>query len=546
MLRASRGKSGKNGKSIKNRALSVEQLEARQVMAMDVGMNLEWIADYSPAWVFKDAFQQARAWQTQEYNTATRLSTNTSRPAHVDDKGWPTQLDTWTNDQGQVIQQRLLAMMFNGAGGVHPAGVYHLEWKGTGTISFLGDGRVLSRTVDSAGTTHVELDVTPTTGGIALRIDTMSSTDPIRDLHVWLPDYNGESFAGQAWRPGADFSPFHPLFIERLAPFESLRFTQMSSAVPSDIVHWSDSRPVDHARQSTFAVDFQNGVSPEYMIELSNELGANPWFNMPHLAQDDYVRRFAELVRDQLDPHLKVYVEWSNEVWNYAPGFEGHVWARDQAAAEGVRIEEIVARETRRDFAIWSEVFAGQEDRLIRTVGGFTAGVGTAGWNEQVLSRMQGEFDALAIAPYISPSRDVRATYTASTTVDQVLADTRANMAPVMTQVRMDADTVRRYESLLGRDLQLLAYEGGTHLDDGNRPYERAFFEANVDPRMHDLMLDYFRELEGAGLDSYMHFKFTDRHVTQLVNDDFGTLSRMDQPLETAPRYTALLDFIAE
>ena len=52
------------------------------------------------------------------------------------------------------------------------------------------------------------------------------------------------------------------------------------------------------------------------MIELCNEVKIDPWFNMPHLADDDYVQRFAEQVRKDLDPSLNVHVEYSNEVWN--------------------------------------------------------------------------------------------------------------------------------------------------------------------------------------------------------------------------------------
>ena len=52
------------------------------------------------------------------------------------------------------------------------------------------------------------------------------------------------------------------------------------------------------------------------MIDLCNRLQVDPWFCIPHLADDDYVRQFATMVRERLDPKLKVYVEHSNEVWN--------------------------------------------------------------------------------------------------------------------------------------------------------------------------------------------------------------------------------------
>jgi putative intracellular protease/amidase len=528
--------------------LAVESLDARDLpAAMSVGMNLDWITDYAPAWVFKDAFQQSRTWQSQEFNTATRVTNfQSTRSVRTDANGWPTALDTWTNGVGQLVQQRAVAVMYLGTNGAHPAGVYHARWRGDAMLSFYGDARVLSQGVLPTGERFADLSVTPSNNGTFLRIDSMSSADPIRDLHVWLPDYNGQSFVGQVWHPGDSFSPFHPLFVERLEPFDTIRFMQPSDTNTSDVVHWSDSRPLSYHRQSTFATDFQNGMSPEYMIELANELDANPWFNMPHAADDDYVRHFATLVRDALEPGRTAYVEWSNEVWNWAPGFEGHYWARAQAAAEGIRIEDVVARETRRDFAIWSEVFAGQTDRLVRVVGGFTPGTGQYGWNNQVMSRMNGEFDALAVAPYVAPPQTVRATYTSATTVDQVLADTRANIAPVADMVRQDASLVRQYETRLGRDLKFLSYEGGTHLDvRGGESYQRAFFDAAADPRMYGVVSDYLTAMAEAGLDSLNYYKFTDRRVPALMNSDFGTLNRTDQPLTTAHRYRALTDYIA-
>jgi hypothetical protein len=42
---------------------------------------------------------------------------------------------------------------------------------------------------------------------------------------------------------------------------------------------------------------------------------------MPHLANDEYHQQFATYVRDNLRPDVKVYVEWSNEVWH--TGFAG-------------------------------------------------------------------------------------------------------------------------------------------------------------------------------------------------------------------------------
>jgi hypothetical protein len=72
-------------------------------------------------------------------------------------------------------------------------------------------------------------------------------------------------------------------------------------------VGWSDRKLVGDR-------SYQDGVPVEHMILLSNVLGADPWFCMPHAANDDYVTQFARMVLDRLRPDLKIYVEYSNEV----------------------------------------------------------------------------------------------------------------------------------------------------------------------------------------------------------------------------------------
>lgn len=52
------------------------------------------------------------------------------------------------------------------------------------------------------------------------------------------------------------------------------------------------------------------------MIDYCNRTGTSPWFCIPRRADDNYIRKFAEMVRDSLDPALLCYVEYSNEIWN--------------------------------------------------------------------------------------------------------------------------------------------------------------------------------------------------------------------------------------
>ncbi len=117
-----------------------------------------------------------------------------------------------------------------------------------------------------------------------------------------------------------------------------------------------------------------SGVPLEVMVALANQIGADPWFNIPHFATDDFVREFAEYVRDNVDPGLQIHIEYSNEAWN--PIFDQFHFTNDQGLElfgdefgdfpfsiyYGYRSAEILS--------IFTEVFGEQaDDRLVGVLG---------------------------------------------------------------------------------------------------------------------------------------------------------------------------------
>ena len=532
--------------------LSFETCEPRLLMAADghmaVGMNLENVVDWSPAWTFTDAFQASRPWISQAFNTATW---NTSwdaadaPPLSLDSRGNPTSLATWKNTAGQTMKQVAGTLMFRSLGGGYPGGVYRAEWDGTGTVAFGLDAVTIASGRTAAGRNYADLQVTPSDNGIYLRIDATSPTDPVSDFHVWMPDWQGQHFAGQRWQPGDSFSPFHPLFLQRLKPFHTIRFMGMQETNTSDIRSWADRRDALDIRQGsgsggTPSEPIVNGMSVEYMVQLANDLNANPWFNMPHMADDDFVRNFATYVRDHLKPGLTASVEWSNEIWNFGWGFEASQWVSEQTklpANAGLDNWQVAGHEAKRDLDIWSDVFAGQNSRLV----GVAAGWAAVDWvTNRIVESMGGSFDAIAIAPYITSTDEQRAGYTSATTVDRVIADTRANIGTSLEWVGNHARLAREWQARLGRPVQLVAYEGGHHLDGRNAAYQAAFYAATNDPRMGDIYRDYLRGLDAAGMNLYVDFQFTGGPGAAPWGD-FAKLHRMDEPLATAYRYNAVV-----
>jgi len=551
------GAFGSKDHHMRGSVLGLERLEPRALRAvvaaadgghMQIGMNLESVVDWSPAWTFTDAFKASRGWIAQEFNTATwetAWDVGATNPIRVDADGNPTQLTTRVNAAGQTIRQMAATLMFRDTGAAHPAGTYRAEWDGTGVVTFGFDARVIASGRTASGRGFADLEVTPSENGILMRVEETSPADQVRNFNVWMPDYGSQRFAGQRWQPGASFSPFHPLYRERLAPFGTIRFMGMQETNTSDIRTWAERRDASDIRQGSGAEGspsepLANGMSLEYMVQLANDLDADPWFNMPHMADDTFVRNFALYVREHLEPGRKVYVEWSNEIWNFGWGFEASQWVMDQTRLPqnaGLDNWQVAGREAKRDLDIWSGVFAGQPSSLVRVAAGWAA---NAWVTNRVVESMGGSFDAIAIAPYFSPDDARRATYTTATTVDTILADSRAAVGTAVTWARTHQALADTWSTRLGRDILLVAYEGGPHMDGRNAPYQQAFYSAVNDARMGEIYRDYLKALDAVGMDLFLDFQFTGQPGASSWGD-FAKLHRMDEPLSTAHRYAAVV-----
>ena len=81
---------------------------------------------------------------------------------------------------------------------------------------------------------------------------------------------------------------------------------------------WSNRRVLTDATQAD-GVNKKGGCY-EYLIQLANQTGKDLWVNVPYGADDNYVSQLATLLKNTLNSGRVVYVEYSNEVWNY--GFQ--------------------------------------------------------------------------------------------------------------------------------------------------------------------------------------------------------------------------------
>lgn len=456
-----------------------------------LGMNLAGVNDWSVQQPFIDVFRTARSWIGHLPGRWGGADEADLRLLGVlDENGWPTRVPGEFASIGTLILTDLPEEASE------LAGRYVLRFEGDGIVEVGG----LAQNV-RYGPNEVRFDFAPGEGMVIIRIqrsDRRGTGDHVRNITVMREDLVARHEAGDLFRPG---------FVEALSGYDLLRFMDWMETNHSEISEWSDRPRVEDYTWS------RRGVPLEVMLALAERTGADPWFTLPHLADDDYIRRFAEAVRDGLAPGLTAHVELSNEVWNWQ--FAQARWAGEQAEARWGSKEawmQVYGGRAAEMAAIWRDVFAGTPDRLVTVIATQLAWLGLEDqaleaplWRAGAAGRRPPAeaFDAYAVAAYfggalgleenaamlrdwLAQSRDAaereaaarglpgaaRADYIAAHRFDLAERMTAAELldgglsgSPTGSLAELTgrllphhAEVARRY------GLRLVAYEGGSHL----------------------------------------------------------------------------------
>ena len=471
-----------------------------------VGINLSPMTYHSTNWPFVDIFKASRPWTLQVSGSSS------SEPVQLTDDGWVASLNA--NEQA-------ITYMFVSAGENYPGGQYSVFYNGEGTLDFGMDATVLSSSPGS-----MILDVQPS-NGILLRQTSTNPANPLRDIRIVMPGFENTYQS----------EPFHPLFLERLSKYRTLRFMDWGKTNNSELMHWADRTRPESAQQTV-----SSGVALEYMIQLSNTLHANPWICIPHLADDDYITQCATLIRDQLDPTLVCHIEFSNEVWNW--GFQQAGYASQQ----GLILYPSAGLETSRHlyysdrsvnvFNIFEDVFGPANMSRVRRVlagqrGSTSAHTSALSHNDAYLKT-----DAYSIAMYFGNGLvgNVSAAEVATWSVDDMLDWCEESLS---NNLNLAANTVALAASF---GLPTITYEGGQHLVGYTDPVIRATYDAaNRHPRMKTIYLTMLNGWQGAGGDLFTAFNSIMRYSG---TGRWGVLEYQTQPRLEAPKYDALMQFI--
>ncbi|WP_386625760.1 hypothetical protein [Sulfitobacter geojensis] len=318
----------------------------------DVAIGLASVTDWSTQVPFLDLMKTARPWighKAGQWGGMERAQLRSE--GFLDAAGWPLKMPRSLGSIGTLI----LTDMPEAATSLK--GRYRLKFDGKGVIEVSGRAEKVRY-----GKNEVTFDYAPGPGSVNIRIQRINTTNPPRNISVVHMDHARRFDRGAI---------FNPAWTARIGQFRALRFMDWAETNNSQLSDWSE-------RPQVGDVTYADGVPVEVMIDLANELENDAWFNIPHLADDAFVRAYAEMVRDRLDPALTAYVEFSNEVWNWQ--FSQAVWADEVALArwgqkdKWMQLYGLRAAEVAR---IWSDVFAGEaEERLVNVISSQTGWLG--------------------------------------------------------------------------------------------------------------------------------------------------------------------------
>lgn len=290
------------------------------------------------------------------------------------------------------------------------------------------------------------------------------------------------------------------------------------------IQKWEHRKRMDDAAVSRIdPLNKKDGWPWEFAVQLCNEAGLDLWINIPVSVDDAYIRQLALLLKNTLDSRRSIYLEHSNEIWNF--GFLQYGWNKARAVEEvktgqasynydQVNNPEIWAqrRHAQRlkdSVAIFASVFGAQE--INHRIRGVLAGVTPDPEGFFICGRLPGMLQylhdtgskpsdwiyAISIPVYYGGGMAAAEPGSESATVDQILADMRHSIEQKKAE-RLAVVTLAQRYGLTGG---FCAYEGGPDLGVGRTANLGNRIRAIRDPRQKEIykmnFADCFWDLGG-------------------------------------------------
>ena len=261
------------------------------------------------------------------------------------------------------------------------------------------------------------------------------------------------------------------------------------------------------------------GVCYEDVFRSAVSMGVEPWICVPFAADDDCVRAIAEKARDCMPAGTKIWVEFSNEVWNTGNGFTGQsvgAIIRGNKSSPKVGGTYWAAVRAGQVHDIFAGVLgaAGREGDLVRVMGWQWGNpAGAAGFVNFCASKAL-KIDAFAIAPYrglpnaLMPAIDG---YDSDQLHDLWQLYLTYNYPSDSSQPGGTIPTHRAALAAAYPDAKLVCYEGSIQdaLPNSATNRARRIHDLVYDPGMYDTLRAYYASAQASGVSLFCHFQLS-------------------------------------
>lgn len=440
-----------------------------------LGAGLDGIADYNHSRWFVDAMKYARVFglPNQPWNEYTGTYSPTTY--------YPTQ------SFGLVILS-----------GVNPTyesflyGTYKLSFKGSvssiGTVA--SGGVTVTNLVYNSATNTSTADVNFPSGGDQIMLNFINPVN-VDDMKMISPGY-----------PVNNPPLLRTEMKNIINNFNQLRFMDWLETNFSTVVSWSD-RHLPTLPGRTNRNNKSGGVAWEDIIRFANDYNKDIWINIPVGANNDYVTQCATLLKNGLNPNINVYIEFSNEIWNFSFGqfFTNLDAANAEVAAgstlnnDGETNQYVLAsrRVVKKSYEIsnifknvWGASAINSRVRVVVAGQLYYSHGDDLAWFNATYGAPKNFFWGIANAPYWSTSPLDQNNLSA--TPGQLLDQLDASKDELFSQRNMEYPAgIATYYGL-----EFMGYEGGPDTFGPNNIQSKAAL--NFDPRMKTISVDFLNK----------------------------------------------------
>lgn len=482
-----------------------------------MGTNVSGFAYWESNYPFIDLRRQSDAIQRElgSWNIAE------SSGAVMDDRGNITGLATGSVNKGLIYESSCLytgdyVVLWN----EENSPSIRLGYDGPGSLDMVEDDAANGRRVYTLSLPGDLTKAEYMRSLLMVRIDAPVSGPT--DWHVILPGLEEAHNDGKL---------FNPDYVSDMKNYDVLRFMDWAQVNHSQVTDIQDLSTMD---QDTWSGE--TGVPYPVQMRLAKATGAGiAWINIPHLATAETIHEIARQVYAEWEPGLKVYIEYSNEVWNtiftqsgYADQQGKHLFP-SIADAGGSAQSTFIAQKSVEMKEIFTSVFGNDAAAVRLVVAGHIEANGYQGSDPakcfhncriaNPFNDIADQIDVYAVAPYFSAGLQGPQESDVESWADSKLyshlsdAGTNSDIQHISRQLRINMDTLTKFTGR--QDIVFATYEFGQHLTAQHDPkgeLAERYSLLQQSTAMGNLYHDLIQAMINAGITVAANYDSHSRH----------------------------------